>query len=220
MQYTGDCFTLMLVLLFIEVMKKMKKTARIFYALVAIAALSGCASAMKDEVLARSDDFTSRPKWVREENTFTVEKDNVYILGFHEMPVVGKRLTTGYRIAENNAKAGFSSAIEQKLNFIFQNAEEGDEMGAEQTRFIGGETSKLTASAIRPDKRYWERVSRVVDADGRREVVYRIYVRLAMPEADFKKAIEEAIKRNSGKKGISEDFAKTVNANWDKMISE
>ena len=195
----------------------MKKTARIFYVFAAILALSACSSLPKDQVLARSDDLSSRPKWVNEEKTFTIEKGVVYMMGTHEMPVAGKRLTTGYRVAENNAKAGLSGAIEQRLNFIFQNAEEGDDMGADQTRFIGGETSKLVASSIRPANRYWEKVSVVVDADGNRDVVYRIFARVSMPEADFKKAIQEAIKRNSGKKGISEEFAKKVEAHWDQM---
>ena len=196
----------------------MKKTMRIFYVLATVLTLSACASSMmKDEVLARSDDLTSRPKWASEEKTFTIEKGTVYMMGTHEMPVAGKRLSTGYRVAENNAKSGLSGAIEQRLNFIFQNAEEGDEMGADQTRFIGGETSKLVTSSIRPANRYWEKVAVVVDGDGTRDVVYRIFVRVSMPEADFKKAIQEAIKRNSGKKGISEDFAKKVEAHWDQM---
>ena len=195
----------------------MKKTARIFYVLAAIVALSACSSLPKDEILARSDNLSSRPKWASEEKTFTIEKGNVYMMGMHEMPVAGKRITTGYRVAENNAKAGLSGAIEQRLNFIFQNAEEGDEVGADQTRFIGGETSKLVASSIRPANRYWEKVARVIDADGNRDMIYRIYVRISMPEADFKKAIEDAIKRNAGKKGISEDFAKKVEAHWDQM---
>lgn len=195
----------------------MKNVFRIFYVFAAVVALSACASAPKDVVLARSDDLSSRPDWVSEEETFKIEKGTVYMLGTHEMPVVGKRVSTGYRIAENNAKAGLSGAIEQRLNFIFQNAEEGDSMGADQTRFIGGETSKLVASSIRPANRYWEKVSVVVDADGTRDVIYRIFVRVSMPEADFKKAIQEAIKRNSGKKGISEDFAKKVDAHWDQM---
>lgn len=195
----------------------MKKTARIFYVLAAVLSLSACSSVMKDQVIARSDDLSSRPSWANEEKTFTIEKGNVYMMGIHEMPVAGKRITTGYRVAENNAKAGLAGAIEQKLNFMFQNAEEGDEMGADQTRFIGGEVSKLVASSIRPANRYWEKVARVVDADGNREVIYRIFARVSMPEADFKKAIQDAIKRNSGKKGISEDFAKKVEAHWDQM---
>lgn len=191
---------------------------RILSVLAVTFALSACASGMmKDEIVGRSDNLSSRPKWVSEEKTFTIEKDTVYMMGIHEMPVAGKRIATGYRVAENNAKAGLSGAIEQRLNFIFQNAEEGDEMGADQARFIGGETSKLVTSSIRPANRYWEKVSRVVDADGKRDLIYRIYVRVSMPEADFKKAIEEAIKRNSGKKGISADFAKKVEAHWDQM---
>lgn len=195
----------------------MKKAARIFYVFAAVVGLSACASAPKDAVLARSDDLSARPGWATEEETFKIEKVTVYMLGTHEMPVAGKRISTGYRIAENNAKAGLSGAIEQRLNFIFQNAEEGDAMGADQTRFIGGETSKLVASSIRPANRYWEKVSVVVDAEGTRDVIYRIFVRVSMPEADFKKAIQEAIKRNAGKKGISEDFAKKVDAHWDQM---
>ena len=195
----------------------MKKTARIFYILATVLSLSACASSlMKDQVIARSDDLSSRPKWVNEEKTFTIEKGTVYMMGTHEMPA-DRRLSTGYRIAENNAKAGLSGAIEQRLNFIFQNAEEGDEFGADQARFIGGETSKLVASSIRPANRYWEKVAVVVDADGTRNVVYRIFARVSMPEADFKKAIQDAIKRNSGKKGISEDFSKKVEAHWDQM---
>ena len=196
----------------------MKKTTRFLYVLTTVLALSACASPMKDIVVSRSDDLTSRPKWASDEKTFTIEKGTVYMMGRHEMPATAdKRLITGYRVAENNAKAGLSGAIEQRLNFVFQNAEEGDEIGAEQTRFIGGEVSKLVASSIRPDKRYYEKVSRVVDADGNRDLIYRIYARIAMPEDQFKKAIQDAIKRNSGKKGISEDFAKKVEAHWNEL---
>ena len=196
----------------------MKKTARIFYVLATVLTLSACSSAMKDIVLERSGELSSRPKWASDEKTFTIEKGVVYMMGRHEMPATAdKRLTTGFRVAENNAKAGLSGAIEQRLNFVFQNAEEGDEMGADQTRFIGGETSKLVASSIRPTNRYYEKVSRVVNADGDRDLIYRIYVRMSMPEADFKKAIQDAIKRNSEKKGLSEDFAKKVEEHWDQM---
>ena len=52
----------------------MKKTARIFYIFATILALSACSSLPKDEVLARSDNLSSRPKWASEEKTFTIEK--------------------------------------------------------------------------------------------------------------------------------------------------
>jgi len=195
----------------------MKKTTRIFYVLATVLTLSACAMTPKDEIVGRSDDLSSRPKWANEDKTFTIEKGTVYALGIHEMPVAGKRVQTGRRIAEQNAKVKLASAIEQKLNAMFQNAEEGDEMGAEQARFIGGETTKLVASSIRPANNYWEKVSRVIDADGNRDLIYRFFARVQMPEADFKKAIQDAIKRNSGKKGISADFAKKVEEHWDEM---
>lgn len=195
----------------------MKKATRILYVFVAVLTLAACSSLPKDEILARSDNLTSRPKWANEEKTFTIENKTVYVLGTHEMPVAGKRLETGKRSAALNAKKGIANAIEQKLNVIFQNAEEGDEMGAEQARFIGAEASKLVASSIRPAGVYWEKVSRVIDADGNRDLIYRIYSRVQMPEADFKKQIEEAIKRNAGKQGISADFAKKVDENWNEM---
>ena len=200
----------------------MKKVSRIVYRLICVCcfplALISCASGMNDTILARSDDLDKRPEWVSEDQVFKIEDGMVYMLGTHEMPVAGKRISTGYRIAENNAKAGLSSAIEQRLNFIFQNAEEGDTMGTDQARFIGGETSKLVASSIRPANRYWEKVVTVVDAEGTQDLIYRIFVRVSMPEADFKKAIQEAIKRNSGKQGISEDFAKKVVAHWEQIF--
>lgn len=195
----------------------MKKATRIFSVFAAVLTLAACSSLPKDEILARSDNLTSRPKWANEEKTFTIENKIVYVLGTHEMPVAGKRLETGKRSAALNAKKGIANAIEQKLNVIFQNAEEGDEMGAEQARFIGAEASKLVASSIRPAGVYWEKVSRVIDADGNRDLIYRIFSRVQMPEADFKKQIEEAIKRNAGKQGISADFAKKVEENWNEM---
>ena len=195
----------------------MKKATRILSVFAAVLTLAACSSLPKDEILARSDNLTSRPKWANEEKTFTIENKIVYVLGTHEMPVAGKRLETGKRSAALNAKKGIANAIEQKLNIIFQNAEEGDEMGAEQARFIGAEASKLVASSIRPAGVYWEKVSRVIDADGNRDLIYRIFARVQMPEADFKKQIEEAIKRNAGKQGISADFAKKVEENWNEM---
>lgn len=197
----------------------MKTASRIFYVLLTGLTLCSCSTANKDVVLARADDMSSRPDWVKETETFTVENGTVYMLGSHTMPATG-RLEAGYRIAENNAKAGISGAIEQRLNFIFQNAEEGTGLDETQTRFIGAESSRLVASSIRPGKRYWEKVAMVIDADGNRDVQYRIFAQVTMPEADFKKAVQDAIRRNSGKKGLSADFAEKVNKHWDQFTAE
>lgn len=195
---------------------------RIFRSLLALSVLAcaACSSvSMKDQVIARSDDLSARPEWVKDSETFTVSKGTVYMLGSTTIPATSSP-DRAYRIAENNAKQGLSSAIEQKLDFVFQNAEEGTEIGSDQTRFIGMEASKLVTSAIRPSNRYWEKVVTVTGANADdKAVVYRVYARVAMPEKEFKKAIERAIAK-AQKKGLSADFAKKVDAQWDRFTAE
>ena len=179
--------------------------------------LAACASSMKDIVLERSDGLSKRPDWVKESNAFVIEKGTVYSLGSTTIPA-NARPEAGFRIAENNAKGAIAGAIEQRLNFMFQNAEEGLTMDATQTRFIGAEVSKLTTSSIRPGKRYWEKVAVVTDAEGERTVQYRVFAQVTMPEADFKKAIQEALRRAEGGKGLSEEFRERVDRNWDEFV--
>lgn len=197
----------------------MKRIFRSFLALSVLACAACSSVSMKDQVIARSDDLSSRPEWVKDSETFTVSKGAVYMLGSTTIPATSSP-DRAYRIAENNAKQGLSSAIEQKLDFVFQNAEEGTEIGSDQTRFIGMEASKLVTSAIRPSNRYWEKVVTVTGANADdKAVVYRVYARVAMPEKEFKKAIERAIAK-AQKKGLSADFAKKVDAQWDRFTAE
>lgn len=197
----------------------MKRIFRSFLALSVLACAACSSVSMKDQVIARSDDLSSRPEWVKDSETFTVSKGTVYMLGSTTIPATSSP-DRAYRIAENNAKQGLSSAIEQKLDFVFQNAEEGTEIGSDQTRFIGMEASKLVTSAIRPSNRYWEKVVTVTGANADdKTVVYRVYARVAMPEKEFKKAIERAIAK-AQKKGLSADFAKKVDAQWDRFTAE
>lgn len=197
----------------------MKRIFRSFLALSVLACAACSSVSMKDQVIARGDDLSSRPEWVKDSETFTVSKGTVYMLGSTTIPATSSP-DRAYRIAENNAKQGLSSAIEQKLDFVFQNAEEGTEIGSDQTRFIGMEASKLVTSAIRPSNRYWEKVVTVTGANADdKAVVYRVYARVAMPEKEFKKAIERAIAK-AQKKGLSADFAKKVDAQWDRFTAE
>lgn len=197
----------------------MKRIFRSFLALSVLACAACSSVSMKDQVIARSDDLSSRPEWVKDSETFTVSKGTVYMLGSTTISATSSP-DRAYRIAENNAKQGLSSAIEQKLDFVFQNAEEGTEIGSDQTRFIGMEASKLVTSAIRPSNRYWEKVVTVTGANADdKAVVYRVYARVAMPEKEFKKAIERAIAK-AQKKGLSADFAKKVDAQWDRFTAE
>jgi hypothetical protein len=120
-----------------------------------------------------------------------------------------------YRIAENNAKVGIAGAIEQRLDTVFQNAEEGTSMDTTQVRYVSAEATKLTATSLRLGKRYWEKV--LTFSETGRSVIYKVFVKVSMPEQDFKRAITDALRRQAGKGGLSEDFAKKVQEHWEQF---
>lgn len=189
--------------------------------------LCGCASSVKnpvkseidpDVVVSRIDDLSSRPEWLKESEPLRIEKSMVYSLGSTSIPG-DQRVEAAMRVAENNAKSGIATAIEQKLEFIFQNAEEGAEMGADQARYIGAEASSLITSSIRPDKRYWEKIATTQDS-GDRVTRYKVFALVSMPEADFKKAILAATRKAEGKKGLSKNFSEKVDKHWDQFTSQ
>lgn len=187
--------------------------------------LAGCSTAVKnptkaeiepDKVISRIDDLSSRPDWVQESEPFRIEKGLVVSTGMTTIPA-SDRVEAAYRIAQNNAKAAIAGAIEQKLEFIFQNAEEGTSINATQARYIGAEASNLVTSTIKPGKNYWEKVATTQDS-GERLTQYKVFSTVIMPEDEFKRAIFEAIKKSQGKGGLSKDFAKKVDAQWDKFV--
>lgn len=171
-----------------------------------------------DRVLSRIDDLKERPSWLKESEPFRIDAGEVSSLGATIIPA-DNRVEAAYRIAENNAKGAIAGAIEQKLEFIFQNAEEGTSMDANQARFIGAEASKLVTSSIRPSKRYWEKVASTTDS-GQRLTNYKVFATVSMPETDFKRAIMDAVRKAQGKGGLSADFAKKVDAHWDQFVAE
>jgi len=126
--------------------------------------VTACSSAPKqstpehdpDVVLSRIDNMKERPSWLKESEPFRIEGGSLLVLGMATIPA-SDRVEAAYRIAENNAKAGVSSAIDQRLDFIFQNAEEGTAAGAVQSRYIGAEASKVVTSSLRLKYRYWEK---------------------------------------------------------------
>jgi len=118
--------------------------------------LSACSSSPKyqaegpevqpDVVLGRIDGLKDRPKDFSESRPFFIENGMVYSLGMTTLDG-DARVEAGMRIAQNNAKSAISGAIEQRLDFILQNAEEGTG-DQNQLRYIGAEASKLTTNYI------------------------------------------------------------------------
>jgi hypothetical protein len=198
-----------------------------FFAMALAFTTVACSSAPKnptaselepDRVVARIDDRSSRPDWVKESEPFRIKDGMVTSLGQTTIPG-DNRVEAAYRIAENNAKGAIANAIEVRLETIFQNAEEGTSLDATQARYIGAEASNLTTSSLRISDRYWEKVATTQDT-GQRLTQYRVFADVTMPEADFKRAVLDAIARAHGKVGLSENFAKKVDAQWDRFTSE
>ena len=186
----------------------------------------GCGSAVKnptkpeiepDVVISRIDELSSRPDWLKESEPFRFESGKVLSIGTTTIPA-DQRVEAAMRVAENNAKASIANAIEQKLEFIFQNAEEGAVMGADQARYIGAEASSLITSSVRTDKRYWEKIATTQDS-GERVTRYKVFSMVSMPESDFKKAVLNATRKAEGKVGLSKGFAEKVNKHWDQFTS-
>lgn len=188
---------------------------------------SGCSSSpssknMNDQdigvtkVLERIDQLDKRPDWLHESEPFKIENGKLFSLGQTVIPA-DNRIEAAYRIAENNGKASVAGAIENKMEFVFQNAEEGTGLDTTQARFIGAEASKLMSSSLRVSKRYWEKVSTATSASNR-TVQYRVFALVEMPESDFKEAIVNAIKKQQGKGGLSADFSKKVDQQWNQFV--
>ena len=172
-----------------------------------------------DVVISRIDNMSERPSWVKESELMIFKDGNIYFTGLQTVPA-NSNAEQVYRAAELNAKAGIAKAIEQKLQVVFQNAEEGYSLDANQARFMGIEaTDLIRTSSIRPYRRYWEKV-RTTNDDGQRVTQLKMFAVVSMPEADFKKAILDAAKKREGKGGISEDFAKKVDQQWDNILSD
>lgn len=183
----------------------------------------GCSSSPKlnnsetqpDKVISRINDLSERPSWLNETRPFEIKNGAVISLGQTTIPG-DNRVEAAYLIAENSAKGSLCNSIESRLEFIFQNAEEGTAIDANQVRRIGAEACKLTSSNIRIGNRYWEKVASTTDS-GERVTRIRVFATAEMPESEFKKAIIEAAKKQQGKPGISEDFAKKVDKHWDEF---
>lgn len=170
----------------------------------------------KEEILSRIDGLSSRPEWVNESEPFQVKNGLVSNVGMASVPG-DSRIEAAYRVAANNGKAEISKAIEQRLSFVFQNAEEGTSFDATQVRYIGAEASELTSSSFKISKQYWEKVFSV-DEHGQTKTFYRVYSLIQMPEPEFKRAIMEAADRRKGK-GLSKDFKEKVNKHWDQFAN-
>lgn len=190
--------------------------------------LAACSSTPKQEiatsestpdvVVARIDNLKARPDWVKESQPFNIKDGLVTSLGSTTAPADNTRVEALIRIAQNNGKAAIAAAVEQRLEFILQNSEEGSNFDSNQIRYIGAEASKIVTSSIRNGPAYWERVATSTDS-GERKTIFKVFAAVTMPEPELKRAILDAARKREGKSGLSESFAKRVDDQWDKFAA-
>jgi hypothetical protein len=205
-------------------MFKNLKTCLKVIALIALMELTACSSTPRqqtaetpeDRIIARINDKGSRPNWLDESKPFQIRSGRVISIGQTTIPG-DNRVEAAYRIAENNAKGAIAAAIESRLDFVFQNAEEGTGMDSTQARYIGAEAAKITSSSLQIQDRYWEKIATTQDS-GQRQTQYRVFASVVIPESDFKQAVIDAARKRAGKGGLSADFAAQVQEHWAQFV--
>jgi hypothetical protein len=172
---------------------------------------------MPDVVISRSDALKSRPNWIQEANPFRIENDKVVSQGFAQIPSEGN-LNAAYRICFNNSKSAIASAIEQKLEYTFQQSSEGTELDSTTAQFIGAEMSSLTTNSMRNSGQYYEKVATTLDS-GERKSYYRVFCTTQIPIQDFRRHLHAAIQKAEGKGSISQDFQQKVDSQWNQFVN-
>ncbi|MGK5085463.1 hypothetical protein WDW37_19420 [Bdellovibrionota bacterium FG-1] len=163
--------------------------------------------------MSRSNNLSERPKWVDETRAFFVETSSAYFVGGSTIPA-DHRLEAGYRIAEADAKSRVCQTISNKMEAIFQHAEEGTSFGSDRTRYSFLEScQRLTLRGLEPGKRFYEKYVTSLDS-GERVSRYRIFVTGSMPE----RQLRELCIKVADSAGISQDFQKKVDEQWDRIV--
>lgn len=192
------------------------------YSVVLVAlTLSACSSAptingfQKDETLSTLND-KSQPDWADESKPFVVKDGKVLSVGITTLSG-SDRPEAGMRISENNARANIAKSISNRMEFLFQNAEENAGMDSTQTHFVGSEASNLTSHSMTVEGHWYKRYAQS-NEDGSRKILYKIYSLVTIPEIEMKKAIDQAINGLTQEKKISASFQDKVNKQWDRFI--
>lgn len=174
--------------------------------LTSVLALAACGGGMSDKVISRSDELSSRPSWVQDDNPVVVKNGDMFVTSMATVRSDKANISQGYRIAENQAKTDLSNAIKTDIKTNFVDAQEGVEGDQFRTEFLSIEKSEISFSGLMPSNRYWEKVL-VTNADGDKEMEYRFFARMKIKEADFKKQMKSFL---NGNKGLSPEFNKRV----------
>lgn len=171
----------------------------------------------KDETLSTAGDKPA-PDWVEqgELQPFVIKSGKVYSVGITTLRG-DERPEAGVRIAENNARANFAKSIENRMEFLFQGAEENAGFDSTQAKWIGSEASSITSHSMVAEGRWWKRYSQMQE-NGDRRIFYKIYSLVTMSEPDLKQAVFKAANKGVANNQVSAEFQKQVSKQWDRFV--
>lgn len=169
----------------------------------------------KDEVLATAND-KSQPDWADDTQPFVIKNGKVYSVGVTTLRG-DDRPEAGQRISENAARANFAKAIENRMEFTFQHAEENTSFEGTQAKWIGAEVSSLTSHSMTVEGHWWKRYAQSLE-DGSRRIFYKVYSLVTMPESDLKQAIFAAVHKGVDAHKLSDGFDKQVTNQWNRFV--
>lgn len=183
--------------------------------LLAACASTGVVNYQKDQVLSTSNN-EDQPDWANENVPFQIKDGKVYSVGVayiggNEVP------SAGARISANNAKANIARAVENRMEFIFQQGAESASFDSQVAKFIGSEVSNLTASNLREEGHWWLRYA-TSEQSGERAIRYRIYSLVTMTEIEFKAAMFKAMNKATAQNKVTPEFRDQLARQWNRFV--
>jgi hypothetical protein len=171
------------------------------------------------EVVVSSMNDESMPSWVKRSSEKSLYEDdgNVIAVSMNILPN-DTRIDAGFKMGELNAKAAMAKTLESHVEHYAQAADEGFGLGDQTIRTITTEAAKITASNMRPGRRYYQRVA-VTDDTGTPRTEIRLWTEITMSKDEFRKAMVNAARKASGKPAFSEAFARQVDRNFEKLVN-
>jgi hypothetical protein len=176
---------------------------------------TGVVNYERDKVLATAND-EDQPDWANENVPFQVKDGKVFSVGVayirgDEVP------SAGGRIAANNARVNIAKAVENRMEFVFQQGAENASFDGQVAKFIGSEVSSLTANNLREEGHWWTRYA-TSEENGERRIKYRLYSLVTMSEADFKAAVYKAVNKATAQNKVSPEFRAQLARQWDRFV--
>lgn len=171
----------------------------------------------KDEILSTAGD-KSMPDWAEEGELkpFIIKDGKVYSVGITTLRG-DERPEAGLRAAESLSRGNYSRHIENRMEFIFQGAEENFGFDSVQAKYIGSEVSSLTANSISVEGHWYKRYAQTQE-DGSRRIFYKAYALTTMTESDLKRAVFAAINKGISRNKLSQDFKAQVSGQWSRFV--